>query len=285
MLQQERINLHRTPSRRDILRQAMAGGLMAGLGMLSAGCGGGESAPATSPTPTATPTLPPTRRVLIWSERTIHTEIYPNDVNGAVAAGITPLMPQHWQVFTAHVEEPEQGLSAAAIDAADVIVWFAHVRHGEVTDAAAEHIARRVRDDGMGFIALHSGSWGGKPFQRITGHTGDWTGGAQILDESHRILVAAPNHPIARNITDFTIPEDERFLGTFQGPPGGTVVFDGIYQKDGIRVAQGIAWTIGNGRVFYFRPGHETFPVYFQPEVRQVLRNAALWTAGDEAAI
>lgn len=231
------------------------------------------------------PPPPRLRRVLLWSERTAPTNIYPNDINGAVAEGITPLMPSGWEIRTADIDEPEQGLSAAAIDAADVILWFGHVRHGEVRDAAAEHIARRVRDGGMGFIALHSGSWGGKPFRQITGHDGSWTGGAQILGESHRILVSAPGHPIAQGITDFTIPEDERFLGTFAVPPPYTVVFDGIYEKDGMRAAQAIAWDIGKGRLFYFRPGHESFPVYFQPEVRRVLRNAVLWAAGDEGAI
>ena len=120
---------------------------------------------------------------------------------------------------------------------------------------------------------------------RLTLHGGAWNGGSEVAGESNRILVAAPEHPVANGVTDFTIPEEERYLGAMQAPPPDAVVFDGIYEKDGLRGAQGLAWTLRAGRMFYFRPGHETFPVYFQPEVRRILRNAALWTGRDEASI
>jgi len=272
-------------SRRVFLRQT--GLVIAGGGLLAlsagSGCGGNQgslSSPEVPPVP-----VPPTRRVLVWSERTAPANPYPDDINVAIAAGIAPLLPPEWQVQTANIDEPDQGLAPDAIDAADVIVWWSHIRQQEVADAAADRIATRVREQGMGFIALHSGSWGAKPFNRITGSTGDWTGGAQILGEGNRILIAAPQHPIARGVSDFLLPEEERYLGSFNAPTPDTIVFDGIYEQDGTRAPQGMAWAMGNGRLFYFRPGHESFPVFFQPEVRQVLRNAVLWAAGDDAAI
>jgi trehalose utilization protein len=40
-----------------------------------------------------------------------------------------------------------------------------------------------------------------------------------------------------------------------------------------------MAWTRGAGRIFYFRPGHEAYPVYFNPSVRAVVANAVRWCA------
>jgi trehalose utilization protein len=221
--------------------------------------------------------------VLVWSERSAPTDVYPNDINTVVADGLRAMLPAGWEVRLANLDEPEQGLSAAALNAADVLVWWAHIRDEEVSDAASNRIVQRVVNDGMGFVPLHSGTWGSKPFVQMTGTGGYWTD-ARLLNESNTILVAAPDHPVARGLSNFTIPVEERYAGMFDAPPG-TLVLDGIYNSDGTRGAQGVAWTFGQGRVFYFRPGHETYPVYFQTEVRQVIRNAVLWAAKDEAAI
>ncbi|HVK06913.1 MAG TPA: ThuA domain-containing protein, partial [Armatimonadaceae bacterium] len=86
-------------------------------------------------------------------------------------------------------------------------------------------------------------------------------------------------------VRDFTIAREERYEEPFVVPPPEAVVFEGRYESTGTTARQGLCWTVGKGRVFYFRPGHETYPVYRQAEVRRILRNAALWAAGDDAAI
>ena len=43
----------------------------------------------------------------------------------------------------------------------------------------------------------------------------------------------------------------------------------------------GMVWNLGKGKVFYFRLGHETFPIFKQPEVIKVLGNACLWMGRD----
>ena len=241
--------------------------------------------PTPAPTPSPTPSPSPTRTVLVWSEGTAPKSVYPDDINAAVAQGLTAMLPAHWRVRTADIDDAGQGIRPEDLADADVLVWWAHLRHTEIADEAAERIAARVREQGMGFVPIHSGSWGAKPYMRLTLHGGAWNGGSEVVGESNRILVAAPEHPVANGVTDFTIPEEERYLGTMQAPPPDAVVFDGVYEKDGLRGAQGLAWTLGAGRMFYLRPGHETFPVYFQPEVRRILRNAVLWTGRDEASI
>jgi trehalose utilization protein len=39
----------------------------------------------------------------------------------------------------------------------------------------------------------------------------------------------------------------------------------------------GLTWQRGAGRIFYFAPGHETYPIYHDASVRTVLRNAVRW--------
>jgi trehalose utilization protein len=57
-------------------------------------------------------------------------------------------------------------------------------------------------------------------------------------------------------------PDEMIFLSWFEG---------------GEAFRSGCTWKRGNGKIFYFRPGHETYPTYHQKEVRLVLQNAARW--------
>src|SRR6266550_752066 len=43
----------------------------------------------------------------------------------------------------------------------------------------------------------------------------------------------------------------------------------------------GCTWKRGNGKIFYFGPGHEAYPIYYHQTVRLVLRNAVKWAAPD----
>src|SRR5579884_576585 len=221
----------------------------------------------------------PKRRVIVWSEGTAPRNVYPHDINTAIAEGLQPL--KGWDVQTASINDPGQGLPEDVLQSASVLIWWGHARHAEVRDELVSQIVHRVKDEGMGFIATHSAHWS-KPFKALMGTSGSWNGGYVEDGSKLDVLVVARRHAIARGLNDFVIPHTERYTEPFEVPPPETLVFDGVYTRpDGAKEKsrQGMTWTIGKGRVFYFQPGHESYPIYFQEEVRHVFRNAVLWVA------
>ena len=128
-----------------------------------------------------------------------------------------------------------------------------------------------------------SGGWSGG--SRGGYGSGSWNGGYVEDGSKLNLIVAAPTHPIAKGLKDFVIPHTERYTEPFDVPTPETLVFDGLYTRpDGAteRSRQGMTWTVGKGRVFYFQPGHESYPIYFQAEVQQVFRNAVRWAAAQK---
>jgi hypothetical protein len=124
----------------------------------------------------AAPGAAPRKVALVWSEGTAPREAYPNDINAAVAEGLRNL--RGWDVRIASIADPEMGLAPAALDAADVLVWWGHTKHGQIPDALVERIVGRVRDGRMGFVALHSAHHA-KAFRALLGGaTGNWARGA-----------------------------------------------------------------------------------------------------------
>ncbi|HZO89083.1 MAG TPA: ThuA domain-containing protein [Chthonomonadaceae bacterium] len=219
------------------------------------------------------------RRVVVWSEATAPRNVYPRDVNTAIAEGLKPL--KGWEIVTASLDEPDQGLPDTLLNSASVLIWWGHQRHDEVKDALVARIVHRVKAEGMGFIATHSAHWS-KPFKALMGTSGSWNGGYVEDGSRLNVIVRAPRHPIARGIRDFVVPHTERYTEPFDVPTPETLVFDGIYTRpDGSteHSRQGLTWTVEKGRVFYFQPGHESYPIYFQEEVRHVFRNAVAWAA------
>ena len=205
----------------------------------------------------------------------------PDDIRGAVAQSLAKL--RNYEVTTATLSDPDQGVSEEALAQTDVLIWWGHEKHGDVKDATAERIVKRIKDGGMGFVALHSSHFS-KPFKAVLGDTGAWK---EYTDDGkpEQFHVVLPNHPIARGVRDFTFPKEERYEEPFVVPIPESAPFDALYEGTNTRARQGLCWTRGMGRVFYFRPGHEAYPIYFMPEVRRILRNAVCWAARDEAGI
>ncbi|MCS6950027.1 MAG: ThuA domain-containing protein [bacterium] len=244
--------------------------------------------------------------VLVWDENPPHAPkaVYPHSINGAVAEGLEELDTEgQLEVHVANLDEPDQGCPLDRLAKVDVLVWWGHARHGEVKDELAAAIARRVHEEGMGFVALHSAHYA-KPFQAILGCTGHLKGGWRENDppEEEHIRVCAPWHPIARGVEDFVIQGEEMYGAPFDVPPPLVVVFQSYFPLGGETFPSGLCWTVGKGidphftsgpgrgigqgegigRVFYLRPGHETMPTYFHPTVRRIVYNAVLW-AGKRA--
>lgn len=218
--------------------------------------------------------------VVVWSERTAPVEVYPNDINAAVAEGMQSL--EGWEVVTADITQPDQGLPDELLDRADVLVWWGHKKHGAVRDELVEKVVKRVREDGMGFISLHSSHFA-KPNKALMGTACTW--GAYVADATTLdVTVAAPDHPIAQGVTNFVVAHEERYSEPYAVPEPEAVVFTGVHTlqdgtKDPSRV--GLCWTIGKGRFFYFQAGHETNPVFYDKNVQHIMRNAVVWASGE----
>ena len=179
--------------------------------------------------------------VLAWSERTEPKEHYPEGHNGVIAAFLNK--DPNIRAEAVSLNDPEQGLPPEKLQRCDVLIWWGHVRHGEVRDDIVERIVKRVKDEGMGFIALHSSHYA-KPFQRLINSPGH-LGGVGHGREEH-IWVVAPNHPIAKGITHFTLPDEEYYAEPFQIAEPETVVFISTFGS-GHWFRSGLTWASAKG--------------------------------------
>ena len=167
----------------------------------------------------------------------------------------------------------DAGITQELLDNTDVMLWWAHAGHRHVPDEAAQMVADAVRR-GMGMVFLHSAHLS-KPFRFLMGTSctlhwrddGDW----------ERLWVVAPSHPIAQGLGEYIrIPHDEVYGEPFGIPEPDKLVFIGAYEGGEV-FRSGCCWVRENGKVFYFQPGHETFPVYHIPEIQTVIKNAIRW--------
>lgn len=223
----------------------------------------------------------PARCVVVWSEGTAPKSVYPDDINGAIAEGLTAKL-KGWEVVKASLNDPEQGLPDALLQRADVLIWWGHQKHGAVKDELVARIVKRVKEEGMGFISLHSSHFA-KPNKALMGTPCSW--GAYVGDSTTiTVKVQTPSHPIAKGLPEeFTVASSERYSDPYAVPEAKPVVFTGVAQlKNGGTdpSQQGFCWEIGKGRMFYFQPGHETNPIFMDENVRKLMANAVLWTAG-----
>lgn len=218
-------------------------------------------------------------RVTVWNEFRHEKQherviaVYPNGIHTVIGDGLR----EHGfaQVGYATLDEPEHGLTEEVLASTDVLLWWGHMAHGDVSDEIVDRVAARVLD-GMGLIVLHSGHYS-KIFKKLMGTTCDlkW----REANERERVWVVNPAHPIADGLPDyFEIPHHEMYGEPFGIPEPDSLVFVNWFQGGEV-FRGGCCFYRGRGKVFYFSPGHETHPVYFQPEIRKVIANAVKWAA------
>lgn len=219
-------------------------------------------------------------RVTVWNEFYHEREmpevkaIYPQGIHQVIAAAVgrEPGMTAR----TAVLDEPEHGLSDRVLEETDVLFWWGHAHHEKVSDAVVEKVYNRVLQ-GMGLIVLHSGH-ASKIFRKLMGtDTQDlkW----REIAEKERIWVIEPGHPIADGLPEhFELEHEEMYGERFDIPTPDALVFISWF-AGGEVFRSGCCFQRSRGRVFYFRPGHETFPVYHQPLIQKVLINAVRWAA------
>ncbi len=199
--------------------------------------------------------------------------LYPEGMHKVIA---DHLRDQGFAVQTATLDEPEHGLTEEVLDQTDVLTWWGHAAHDEVSDDIVERVHERVNMGGMGLLALHSAHYS-KIFKKLMGTSCMLK--TREADEKERLWVIEQGHPIAAGLPEyFEIPETEMYGEPFDVPAPDTLVFVSWFQGGEI-FRSGCCYHRGRGKVFYFRPGHETLPVYYQPKVLQVIANAARWAA------
>jgi trehalose utilization protein len=237
------------------------------------------------------------------------------------------------------LEDPSQGLEAGNLEWADVIIWWGHVRHSDVTQDNAQRVLDYVRNGKLDLIALHSAHWA-RPFVKAMNwrsvedakqHLKKMSHGKKLTIETvapprertvpihgstqtpavfgykknaseyHGVIhlpyccfpdyrpdakpstvrIRKVGHPITKGLpASFQVPQTEMYNEPFHVPDPDEVVFEETWER-GERFRAGMVWNIGDGKVFYFRPGHETYPVYKQPQVIQVLENASRWLGAE----
>ena len=218
-------------------------------------------------------------RVTIWNEfrhEKEHAEVakvYPDGIHEAIAR---PLRAEGLAVRTATLDQPEHGLTNEVLAQTDVLIWWGHMAHDEVQDDIVDRVQQRVLADGMGLIVLHSGHFS-KIFKRLMGTSCNliW----REAGEKERIWVIEPGHPIASGLGQyFEIPQAEMYGERFDIPAPDTLVFASWFQGGEV-FRSGCCFYRGAGKIFYFRPGHETYPIYYQAEVLRVITNAVYWAA------
>ncbi|RKN80708.1 ThuA domain-containing protein [Paenibacillus ginsengarvi] len=217
-------------------------------------------------------------RVTVWNEG-VHEKlnekiagIYPKGIHGAIADGIAA---EDFEIRTATLEEPEHGLTEEVLNNTDVLLWWGHRAHKDVSDEIVNRVHDRVLK-GMGLIVLHSGHFS-KIFKKLMGTSCDLKWREQ--GDKERLWVVDPAHPIAEGLGQyFEIEHEEMYGEHFDIPAPDELVFISWFEGGEV-FRSGCTYHRGNGKVFYFRPGHETYPTYYNENVLRVIGNAVRWAA------
>lgn len=226
--------------------------------------------------------------VTIWNEfrhekaNPAVAAIYPDGIHAVLAEALRQEGIE--EVRTATLDEPRHGLTAELLDATDVLVWWGHRHHGEVADEVVDDVQARVLS-GMGLVVLHSGHFS-KLFRRLMGTpcSLSWRVHGEH-GEKERLWTVAPGHPITAGVPEhFEIEREEMYGEPFAVPQPDELIFVSWFQGGEV-FRSGCCYRRGRGRVFYFRPGHETFPSYHHSVVRRVVANGVRWAAPESRAL
>lgn len=216
-------------------------------------------------------------KVTVWNEYRHEQKnpkvkaLYPDGMHATIAAFLGKEV--DFEVRTATLDESDHGLSDDVLEQTDVLLWWGHMAHGEVSDEIAQKVKTRVLE-GMGFIALHSAHYA-KPFKALLGTTCSlkW----REATDKERLWNTCPAHPILEGIGEyFEIPQEEMYGEPFGIPEPDELLLISWF-TGGEVFRSGATWRRGHGKIFYFRPGHETYPTYHQAEVQRIITNAVRW--------
>jgi trehalose utilization protein len=278
-------------------------------------------------------------KVVIWDEQQpAQREAYDNFLGNQIAAHLKTQ--EGLAVQAVKLDDPDQGLSPAALNECRVLIWWGHVRNSEVSPETAKRIVERIKSGDLSLIALHSAHWS-TPFVEAMNERARLDLGEQFdvpqgeRTEVHEIpppqrfsvpktderptpfaiarkyprgftdltlhlpyccfpayrhdgkpsqvRVLEPDHPIVKDVPRlFEIPQTEMYDEPFHVPEPDEVILEERW-AGGEWFRSGAFWSLGNGGVFYFRPGHETYPIYKQPIPLRIITNAVRFLASQQA--
>jgi len=216
-------------------------------------------------------------KVTVWNEFRHEKDnpqvqqVYPEGIHIAIASALDTddnIVP-----ITATLDEPDHGLTEDVLNNTDVLIWWGHRAHHEVADEIVERVKTHVLN-GMGLIILHSAHFA-KIFISLMGTNCSlkW----REDEKKERLWNIEPAHPITQGIGDYIeLPNTEMYGERFDIPQPDKVVFISWF-AGGEVFRSGCTWQRGHGKIFYFRPGHETFPIFKNPDIIKILKNAAHW--------
>jgi trehalose utilization protein len=216
-------------------------------------------------------------RVTIWNEYRHEREsdivrsVYPDGIHVAIKQGLE----SDYTVHVATLDEHDNGLPDTKLNETDVLIWWGHKAHDDVSDETVQRVYDRVLK-GMGLIVLHSAHFS-KIFKKLMGTSCDlkW----REANEKERIWVVAPGHPIVAGIGEYIeLAEEEMYGEHFDIPQPDELVMLSWFEGGEV-FRSGCCYTRGLGKIFYFRPGHETYPTYYNDDIRRVISNAVAWSA------
>ena len=215
-------------------------------------------------------------KVTVWNEFRHEREdeavidVYPDGIHQVIAQFLNEAS---YDVGTATLDEPEHGLSEDVLNETDVLLWWGHLAHDDVSDKIVERVKRRVLD-GMGLIVLHSGHFS-RIFKVLMGTTCDlkW----REAGEKERMWIVDPTHPITEGLDSYIeLGQEEMYGEHFDIPTPDETVFISWFEGGEV-FRSGVTFKRGRGKIFYFRPGHETYPTYYNEAIQRVIINAVKW--------
>lgn len=208
-----------------------------------------------------------------WKESTRDMfRVYPEGIHGRLREIFEKA---GYSVQVALLDDPHHGLSREVLEQTDVLVYWSHIAQEEVSDEAAKQIVSRV-NQGMGFIPLHSAHMS-KPFTRLMGTT--CTLNWRESDDEELMWTVCKGHPITEGVPSCVRFAPEEMYGEyFDIPRPDETVFISWF-SGGEVFRSGVCYHRGKGNIFYFQPGHETYPTYYIPEIERILVNAVAWAA------
>lgn len=225
--------------------------------------------------------MDPKIRVTVWHEYRhekrenekgrLVKSVYPNGIHAVIAEGLNAV--PGIEARTATLDEPEHGLTDEVLANTDVLTWWAHTAHNEVRDDIVEKVYNRVLE-GMGLIVLHSGHFS-KIFRKLMGTHCSllW----READEKEIVWNIAPCHPITAGVPDTIIlPKHEMYGERFDIPEPDETLFISWYEGGNV-FRSGCTFKRSSGKIFYFSPGHETYPIYYDPNIQKVIANGVKW--------
>ncbi|MFC4243416.1 ThuA domain-containing protein [Gryllotalpicola reticulitermitis] len=220
-------------------------------------------------------------RITVWNENwheqndpDVLTR-YPDGIHGAIARGLAGHLGAAATVRTATQDQPEHGLTEEILAATDTLVWWGHMRHEAVADEVVGRVVEHVLG-GMGLVVLHSGHFS-RPFRRLLGTTCSlgWRNDAA----REHVWTVSPRHPIVDGVDlPIVLDQHETYSEFFDIPAPDETIFLSSF-SGGEVFRSGVTFTRGHGRIFYFSPGDEAYPIYHHPEIQKVIANGAQWVA------